>query len=105
MLYLDGNYIAHAEQDTEGLRIPWEDSYGFFTAKCPAFIEGHRVVPEGETWIRADGTAFTGLMITPVGNPATLQALQAAADSQTIADLDAEVVELTYQNVLLELGL
>ena len=44
-------------------------------------------------------------MITPVGNPATLQALQAAADSQTIADLDTEVVELTYQNVLLELGL
>ena len=105
MLYLDGNYIAHAEQDTEGLRIPWEDSCGFFTAKCPAFIEGYRVVPEGKTWIREDGAVFTGLMIAPVVNPTILQTLQAVVDDTTITQLDTDVVELTYQNVLLELGL
>ena len=105
MIYLDDQFRAYAEQDAETTRMPWEDTIGFFTAKCNTFIEGYRVVPEGETWTRADGMVFTGLMITPAVNPAVLQAAQATADETTIAALDAEVVELTYQNVLLEFTL
>ena len=105
MIYLDEQFRAYAEQDAETTRMPWDDTNGFFVGKCDAFIEGYRVVPEGETWIREDGMTFTGLMIAPVVNPTILQALQAVADDTTIAQLDAEVVELTYHNVLLELGL
>lgn len=105
MIYLDEDFMAHIDQNEDTTRMPWEDTSGFFAGKCDAFIEGYRVVPEDETWIREDGMTFTGLMIAPVVNPTILQALQAAADDTTITQLDAEVVELTYQNVLLELGL
>ena len=61
MIYLDDQFRAYTEQDTETTRMPWEDTTGFFTGKCDAFIAGYRVVPEGETWIRADGMVFFGL--------------------------------------------
>ena len=48
---------------------------------------------------------FSGLMIAPLTNPIDLLARQAVDDAETIADLDTQVVDLTYQNVLLELGL
>lgn len=104
MIYLDEDYRAHAEQDAGTTRMPWGDSGGFFAGKCDSFIEGYRVIPNDETWTREDGIAFSGLMITPAVNPAVLQAAQAEADRQTIADLDTAVVDLTYQNILLELG-
>jgi hypothetical protein len=102
VIYLDENYRAHIEQDAETTRMPWADVHGFFAGKCDAFIEGYRVVPEGQTWARQDGTEFAGLMIAPVENPAALQAMQAEVDRETIAELDQAVVELTYQNILLE---
>lgn len=104
MIYLDDQFMAYIEQDEEATRMPWEDADGFFAGKCQVFIEGYRVVPEGETWTRADGMVFSGLMISPAVNPAMLQAAQAEADRQTIADLDTAVVDLTYQNILLEMG-
>ena len=102
-LYLDDQCMAHSQQNEAGTWAPWQDEGGFFMGKCDAFIEGCRVVPEGETWTRADGMVFTGLMIAPVENPAVLWGMQAEADRQTIADLDTAVVDLTYQNILLEL--
>jgi len=105
MIYLDENFMAYPDQNEATTRMPWEDTDGFFIGKCDAFIEGYRVVPEGETWTRADGTVFSGLMIAPVRNPAVLQVAQAMADETTIAALDAEVVDLTYQNVMLEFAL
>ena len=105
MIYLDENFMAHPEQDTETTRVPWADGNGFFAGKCGAFIEGYRVVPGGRTWTRQDGAEFAGLMIAPMENPAALQAMQAEADGVTIAELDQAVVELTYQNVLLEFAL
>ena len=105
MIYLDAQFQAYAEQDEETTRTPWDDADGFFAGKCDVFIEGYRVIPEGETWTRADGVIFTGPMISPIVNPIILQSVQATADDETIAALDAAVVELTYQNVLLELGL
>ena len=104
MVYLDSDFRAHPIQDERATLLPWDDPDGFFAGKCAAFIEGYRVVPEGETWTRADGMVFTGLMISPAVNPAMLQAAQAEADRQTIADLDTAVVDLTYQNILLEMG-
>lgn len=104
MIYLDDQYQAHAEQDAETTRMPLEDIDGFFAGKCDAFIEGYRVIPEGETWTRADGVIFMGPMISPIVDPIVLQSAQAEADNQTIIDLDAAVIDLTYQNILIEMG-
>lgn len=48
----------------------------FFDGKCPAFIEGYRYVPEGETWTRPDGEVFTGEMISPAVDSRILEAYQ-----------------------------
>jgi len=38
----------------------------FFAGKCATFIEGYRLKPEGEIWIREGGKIFSdGEMITP----------------------------------------
>lgn len=103
--YLDGQGMAHARQNEAGTLLPWEDAAGFFAGKCPAFTEGYRVVPEGQTWTREDGEVFSGQMIAPAAEPGLLLAAQAQADAETVAQLDAAVVELTYQNVLLEYGM
>ena len=60
--YLDADYRLHLSY-AEGLK-PWEDAEGRFDGKCQAYIEGFRVVPESETWVREDGAEFTGLMIS-----------------------------------------
>jgi hypothetical protein len=104
MIYLDENYMAHPQQDDGTTLMPWEDFTGFFTGKCDAFIEGYRVVPEGHTWTRNDGVTFSGLMIAPAVDPKLLLAAQANEDEETIAELDAVVVDLTYQNILFEMG-
>lgn len=36
-----------------------------FDGKCAAYIEGYRFVPDGSTWVREDGTVFSGEMVTP----------------------------------------
>jgi hypothetical protein len=103
MLYLDENFIAHTDQDALCSLMPWEDTGHFFDGKCQAFIEGHRVVPEGYDWERPDGITFHGLMISPVVDLQQIQSVQIECDKQTIADLDAAVVDLTYQNILMEM--
>lgn len=48
----------------------------FFDGKCPAYIEGYRYVPQGESWTRADGEVFTGEMISPAVDSRVLEAYQ-----------------------------
>lgn len=60
-IYIDKDYKCHVTDD--GTMIPIETN--FFDLKSTDFIEGYRYVPKGETWIREDGVAFTGEMITP----------------------------------------
>lgn len=103
MIYLDADFMAYPRQNEAETLTPWEDADGFFAGKCDAFIEGYRVIPEGETWEREDGNTFSGLMISPAVNLAELSAVQAVYDKETIAELDAAVVDLTYQNILFEL--
>lgn len=105
MLYLDENYRAHTQQDDGETRMPWNDAAGVFAGKSADYIGGYRVVPEGATWTREDGTAFPGLMIAPAVNPSVLLAAQAEADKAAIAELDAAVVDLTYQMILTEMAL
>lgn len=60
-VYIDSEYKCHVSSG-EGLR---EFDVPYFDGKCPAFIEGYRYVPDGETWIRADDEEFKGEMIAP----------------------------------------
>ena len=61
IIYIDQEYKCHISDD--GTRTAVETD--FFEGKCPAYIDGYRFVPAGETWVREDGTAFSGEMIAP----------------------------------------
>lgn len=71
-VYLDNEYRCHLENgggmqayDTEA-----------FDGKCRAYIELYRLVPEGETWERADGAEFTGEMLAPLVDYRILEQVQ-----------------------------
>lgn len=78
--YLDEEYRVHLSQDESGDLTAWEDVNEIFHGKAQAFIEGYRVVPEGATWVRSDGTVFVGLMISPAIDYAIIEAAQAGYD-------------------------
>lgn len=59
-VYIDSDYKCHVSP-AEGLR---EIEAHEFEGYCVEYIEGMRLVPEGETWIREDGYAFEGRMVT-----------------------------------------
>jgi hypothetical protein len=64
----------------------------FFEGKCKAFIEGYRVIPEGQTWVREDGKVFNSGMIAPWKDYALLAAYQTQYEA-TQMELNA-----AYQN-------
>ena len=50
-VYIDSDFKCHVADD--GARKAAQTD--FFDGKCDAFVEGYRLVPEGENWTRADG--------------------------------------------------
>ena len=72
IVYLDEDFKCHLTND--GTMIEYETK--FFDNKCDAFIEGYRLVPAGEVWIREDGEEFKGEMIAPWRNYSILAELQ-----------------------------
>lgn len=86
MIYIDSEFKCHTSNPDGAFRevILSEKARAFFSDKCNIFIEGYRLKPEGETWIRADGRVFSGgEMITPWKPYNEL----AAAQAQYEADL------------------
>ena len=69
-----------------------------FDGKCAAYIEGYRFVPAGKTWTAADGTVYSGEMITPWKPWAELDAAQRAYER-------AQYEALTTQNAEYEAAL
>lgn len=66
-----------------------ESAEAFFANKCEAFIEGYRVKPEGETWVRDDGAVFSGgEMITPWKPYAKLDAVQREYERERLKDAE-----------------
>lgn len=63
-IYLDSDYICHITDDGTMQAVETD----VFDGKADAYIQGYRYVPEGETWTRADGAQFRGLMIAPAKN-------------------------------------
>lgn len=85
-IYLDSEYRCHTTNPDGTFRevILSENARTFFSNKCVTFIEGFRLKPEGETWVREDGKVFSGgEMIAPWKPYDQL----AAAQAQYEADL------------------
>lgn len=64
-----------------------------FDGKCPAYIEGYRFVPAGETWTRPDGAVFSGEMIAPWKDWRELDAAQRAYELEQYAAMAAELAD------------
>ena len=73
----------------------------FFDGKCAAYIEGYRFVPAGKTWTAADGTVYSGEMITPWKPWAELDAAQRAYERERATKLEAQNAE--YEAALSEI--
>ena len=89
-LYLDADFRCHlsggagmTEMDTE-----------LFDGKCPAYIEGYRFVPAGETWVREDGAEFTGEMVAPCKPWEELDAAQREFERQQLEEANAQNAQL-----------
>lgn len=72
-VYIDQAFKCSAEPG-EGLMAAESE---FFDGKCAALIACYRFVPEGQTWEREDGAAFSGEMIAPHRDTAAAMTLQA----------------------------
>lgn len=83
-VYIDNEYKCHVNP-ADGL-TPAEDP--FFDGKCDAFIEGHRLVPSGETWVRGDGKVFAGRMIAPWKPSDELDSAQREYERKRLADAE-----------------
>lgn len=89
-IYIDSDYKCHISDDGTMTAVDTD----FFYGKCPAYIEGYRFVPAGETWVRADGTAFPGEMITPWKPWEELDADQRAYERQQLEEANAQNAQL-----------
>ena len=63
-VYLDSDYKIHLEPG-EGLREITKEELDPFLSET---LANYRLVPEGETWARGDGTEFQGFMLAPWRN-------------------------------------
>ena len=78
-IYIDSEYRCHTTNPDGTFRevVLSESSKIFFADKCTTFIEGYRLKPDGEIWVREDGHVFSGgEMITPWKNYDLLEAAQ-----------------------------
>lgn len=90
-MYIDSEYRCHTDNPDSTYRevILSKSAEEFFFNKCTTFIEGYRLKPEGETWVREDGEVFSGgEMITPWKNYDELDAAQRKYEREKLADAE-----------------
>lgn len=110
ILYIDSDFRCHVSPG-EGLRAV---ETTFFDGKTKAYIEGYRLVPAGETWVREDGAEFTGEMVSPWTDWQTLDKIQGEyeraqypellAQNGELLETQAQMVEEVYESDLKEMG-
>ena len=113
MIYIDSEYRCHTSNPDGTFRevVLSEGAEAFFVNKCTTFVEGYRLKPEGETWVRDDGEVFSGSeMITSWKDYKELDAAQREYERQmlaeyeaNLAELDALVLNFQYNNLIGEL--
>lgn len=84
-LYLDDDFKLHTTTVDGYMQI----ETSAFDGKCTEYIEGFRFVPQGESWMREDGTAFHGPMCVPWKSYAELEQVQRQYEREQIADMQA----------------
>jgi hypothetical protein len=84
-IYIDSDFKCHLSDDGTMREV----QTNFFDGKCQTYIEGYRFVPEGENWIREDGTVFTGQMVAPWKSYEELDQAQRQYERAQIADMKA----------------
>lgn len=89
-IYIDSDFKCHLT-DGEGLTAVETD---FFDGKCDAFVEGYRLVPDGESWTREDGAVFSGEMIAPWKPYAQLDSAQREYERQLLEEYAEALKEL-----------
>jgi hypothetical protein len=100
-VYIDKDFRIHLSNKDDYREIETD----FFDGRCKEYIEGYRYVPEGESWTRADGVVFTGLMISPwkpYGQLATAQTAYergVAEADETIAELVSDIYNLDLEEI------
>lgn len=57
-IYIDSGFKCHTTDDGTMTAVETDA----FDGKCDMWVEGHRFVPHGKTWIREDGEVFHGEM-------------------------------------------
>lgn len=94
IIYIDSDYKCHASDDGTLRAV----ECGYFDGKCPAFIEGFRYVPEGETWTRSDGEAFKGEMVAPWKPYEELDAAQREHERALLTEYE-EALAMIFEGV------
>ena len=87
MIYIDKEFKCHVADDGTMTAVETDA----FDGKCATYIEGHRFVPDGERWTRADGVVFEGEMKSPWKDSTELEAAQAQYE------LDNAALQEAYQ--------
>lgn len=102
-IYIDDEYKCYTE-NTGTLKSIETD---FFDGKCDFYIKGYRFIPDGKSWTREDNFVFVGEMVTPWKPYTELDTAQREYERQliqdqaaTIAELDAALLDMTYQNII-----
>ena len=96
-IYIDSEYHCHTTNPDSAFRevVLSKNAEAFFADKCTAFIEGYRLKPEGETWVKEDGKVFSGgEMITPWKNYDELDAAQHEYERQKLNEYNLVLQEL-----------
>lgn len=99
-IYIDSEFKCHTTNPDGTFRevVLSESARAFFAGKSTTFIEGYRLKPDGETWVREDGEVFSGgEMITPWKDYAELDAVQREYEQQLLLDYQTENTELKAQ--------
>lgn len=95
-IYIDSDYKCHTGA-AEGRRAVETTA---FDGKSPAYIDGYRLVPAGESWTREDGTVFAGEMVAPWLDSRALMLAQEQyeqSEAEHMAET-AELVDMIYTN-------
>lgn len=88
-IYIDSDYKCYVSA-ADGRRAIETDT---FSGKCDEWIESFRLVPEGETWTREDGEAFTD-MAAPWKDLSEAYTAQAAYLAQLLAASQAQAADM-----------
>ena len=96
-IYVDSDYRCHIAT-ADGLTAV---DTNYFDGKCPAYIEGYRFVPSGQTWTRPDGVVFQGEMVSPWKPWRELDSAQRAYEQEQLESLSAQNAE--YEAALSEI--